>query len=61
MIDLASRRLLGWSMGTRHDATLVVDALTMAVAARGRCRLAGTIFHHDRGSEAEFKQSSQHP
>jgi putative transposase len=51
VIDLASRRLIGWSMGTRHDATLVVDALTMAVAARGRRKMAGTIFHHDRGSE----------
>ena len=51
MIDLASRRLIGWSMGTRHDATLVVDALKMAVASRGRRKMDGTIFHHDRGSE----------
>jgi putative transposase len=51
VIDLASRRLIGWSMGEKHDATLVVDALGMAVAARGRTRMDGTIFHHDRGSE----------
>ena len=51
VIDLASRRLIGWSMGTRHDATLVVDALKMAVAARGRRKMSGTIFHHDRGAE----------
>ncbi|GGI02492.1 IS3 family transposase [Egicoccus halophilus] len=51
VIDLASRRLIGWSMGDRHDATLVVDALQMAVAARGRSAMDGTIFHHDRGSE----------
>lgn len=51
VIDLASRRLIGWSMGTRHDATLVVDALKMAVASRGRRKMDGTIFHHDRGSE----------
>ncbi|WP_420811111.1 IS3 family transposase [Egicoccus halophilus] len=51
VIDLASRRLIGWSMGDRHDATLVVDALEMAVAARGRRKMDGTIFHHDRGSE----------
>jgi putative transposase len=51
VIDLASRRLLGWSMGERHDATLVVNALDMAVAARGRTTMDGTIFHHDRGSE----------
>jgi putative transposase len=51
VIDLASRRLIGWSMGSRHDATLVIDALKMAVAARGRRQMSGTIFHHDRGSE----------
>lgn len=51
VIDLASRRLIGWSMGDRHDAGLVVAALEMAVATRGRTRMAGTIFHHDRGSE----------
>ena len=52
VIDLASRRLIGWSMGDRHDATLVVDALQMAVTARGRTTMNhATIFHHDRGSE----------
>jgi transposase InsO family protein len=51
VIDLASRRLIGWSMGTRHDAHLVVAGLEMAVAARGRRKMDGTIFHHDRGSE----------
>jgi putative transposase len=51
VIDLASRRLIGWSMGNRHDATLVVDALQMAVASRGCTTMDGTIFHHDRGSE----------
>lgn len=26
VIDLASRHLLGWSMGERHDATLVIES-----------------------------------
>jgi putative transposase len=51
VIDLGSRRLIGWSMGTKHDATLVIDALEMAVQTRGQHQMAGTIFHHDRGSE----------
>jgi putative transposase len=51
VIDLASRRLLGWSMGERHDATLAVNALEMAVQVRGRRSMDGTIFHHDRGAE----------
>jgi len=59
VLDLASRRLLGYSMGDRHDAGLVVDALDAAVAARGRPRMAATIFHSDRGAEGELNRSSQ--
>jgi putative transposase len=51
VIDLASRHLVGWSMGLHHDAQLVCDALNAAVATRGHTRMDGTIFHTDRGSE----------
>jgi putative transposase len=51
VLDLASRRVVGWSMGEHHDAALVTDALRAAVAARGRARMDGTIFHSDRGGE----------
>jgi putative transposase len=51
VIDLASRRLLGYAMGDHHDAALVAGALELAVATRGQRRMAGTIFHTDRGSE----------
>jgi putative transposase len=51
VLDLASRHLVGWSMGTHHDAQLVCDALDAAVATRGHTRMDGTIFHTDRGSE----------
>jgi putative transposase len=51
VIDLASRHLLGWSMGVHHDAALVVGALDAAVATRGRSRMPNTIFHSDRGAE----------
>jgi transposase InsO family protein len=60
VLDLASRQLLGYSMGTHHDAALVVDALDAAAAARGRQRMPATVFHTDRGSERRFKGSSQH-
>lgn len=50
VIDLFSRRLLGYAMGPRHDADLVVAALHMAVATRGG-EVRGVIFHSDRGSE----------
>jgi transposase InsO family protein len=51
VLELASRRLLGYSMGVHHDARLVCDALDAAVATRGRRRMPDTIFHADRGSE----------
>jgi transposase InsO family protein len=51
VLDLASRHLLGYSMGTHHDAGLVGDALQVAVATRGRQWMDDTIFHSDRGGE----------
>ncbi|MEV6952851.1 IS3 family transposase [Streptomyces sp. NPDC051183] len=50
VIDLFSRRLLGYAMGARHDADLVVAALNMAAATRGG-DVRGVLFHSDRGSE----------
>jgi putative transposase len=56
VIDLASRHLLGWSMGAQHDASLVTGALQAAATTRGRARMPDTIFHSDRG--AEFSSSA---
>ena len=50
VIDLGSRRLLGYSMSEHADTDHVVNAVEMAVATRGRARMDGTIFHSDRGS-----------
>jgi transposase InsO family protein len=50
VIDICSRRVLGWSMAPHMRAELVIDALQMAVAARGR-NVAGVVFHSDRGSQ----------
>ena len=47
--DLHSRRIVGWSMGTRIDSRLVVDALEMAVAQR--LPGASLVAHSDRGSQ----------
>ena len=51
VIDLASRHLVGYSMGAHHDAGLVCDALQAAVATRGQAHMPDTIFHSDRGAE----------
>jgi transposase InsO family protein len=52
VLDLGSRRLLGYSMADHMRTELVLDALTMAVAARGGDHaVAGVISHADRGSQ----------
>jgi putative transposase len=49
VLDLYSRRVVGWSLSDRMTATLVCDALRMAVFRRQRPR--GVIVHSDRGSQ----------
>ena len=48
VLDLYSRRVIGWSMGERNNAQLVQDALTMAIWRRGI--RGGVIVHSDQGS-----------
>jgi transposase InsO family protein len=48
VLDLFSRMVVGWSMATVQDATLVVQALHMALARRRP--QAGLLHHSDRGS-----------
>lgn len=49
VLDLFSRRVVGWSMHAAMTTQLVTDALTMAVWRRGA---ADTLLHHsDRGSQ----------
>ena len=50
VLDLFSRRLLGFAMSEHHDAEVAVAALNMAAANRGGT-VDGVIFHSDRGSE----------
>ena len=50
VLDLGSRRLLGYSMATHMRTELVSDALKMAAGVRGGLT-AGIIFHSDRGSQ----------
>ena len=52
VLDLCSRRLLGYAMADTHDAGLTQAALGMAVTARaGEGRTTrGVVFHSDRGS-----------
>jgi len=49
VIDLFSRKVVGWSMSSRMKAQLVCDALTMAIWQRHPS--SGLIHHSDRGSQ----------
>ena len=49
IMDLFSRRIVGWSMDRRISRHIVIDALRMAVAARRPKELL--IHHSDRGSQ----------
>ena len=49
VIDLYSRRVVGWALGATITADLVVAALEMAV--RQRRPELGVIFHSDRGCQ----------
>ena len=49
VIDLASRRVVGWALADHMRTDLVADALRMACAQRRPP--AGVIFHSDRGCQ----------
>jgi putative transposase len=54
VIDLSSRRVVGWSMADHMRTELVADALRMAIA--GRRPDPGLIFHSDRGTQYTSKE-----
>lgn len=49
VLDLFSRRIVGWSMKSEMTAQLVIDALMMAVWRRGRPK--ELLHHSDQGSQ----------
>lgn len=57
VIDLCSRRVIGWCMDKRMKTSLVVRALMMAVSLRKPP--AGLIHHSDRGSQYASLQYQQ--
>jgi putative transposase len=61
VLDVGSRRVLGFALGEHHDAELAYGALVMAVAVRGGA-VPGVIMHTDQGSEytaAYFRAACQ--
>ena len=48
LVDLFSRRMVGWSMSATMTAQLVTDVLVMAIWRRG---MPDTVLHHSGGSQ----------
>ena len=59
VIDLFSRRVVGWSMQPEIRSSLVIDALEMAWLQRSQNKSTGSIFHSDRGSQYASHEFSQ--
>ncbi|QDH25656.1 hypothetical protein D5366_11000 [Neokomagataea tanensis] len=49
VLDLFSRRVIGWSAGARMTTTLVLNALECAIAVRQPT--SGCVHYADRGSQ----------
>jgi len=58
VLDLHSRKIVGWAMAPEMPATLVCTPVQMAIAQRNPC--AGLIVHSDRGTQGAFNRSPQH-
>lgn len=57
VLDVASRRVVGWAMAKQMRAELVSDALQMAVESRRPP--PGLIMHSDRGSQYPSRQFTE--
>ena len=58
VLDLHSRKIVGWAMSPAMPAGLVCAALQMAIVQRNPA--PGLIVHSDRGTQGVFNRSSQH-
>jgi putative transposase len=50
VLDVCSRRIVGFALSEHHDAELAYGSLAMAVAVRGG-QVGGVVLHTDQGSE----------
>jgi putative transposase len=57
VLDVFSRRVVGWSIDASATAALVTHALGMAINQR---QPDGTVIHSDQGTQTGLNRSSQH-
>lgn len=62
ILDMFSRRVVGWRVSTSLHTRLALDALDMALWARRRqgADLSALIHHSNRGVQGAFDRSPQH-
>ena len=58
IIDVATRRIVGWSVAKNQTQKIVQDAFRMAVG-RNPQRPANAVFHSDRGCQYTAKKTKQ--
>jgi putative transposase len=58
VLDVHSRRVVGWSIDSSQTAALATNALGVAIS--NRSPLSDTVIHSDHGVQGEFIWSSQH-
>jgi len=51
VVDVFSRRIVGWRVSTSMTTAFVLDALNQAICQRGPEKGGGLIHHSDRGSQ----------
>ena len=62
VLDLFSRRIIGWAFGTTLETSLILKALEMAVEQRKPSATSGLIHHSDRGvqyTSLEYRKALQ--
>ena len=60
VIDVFSRRVVGWSLAGHMRTELPLEALELAIWTRQQHGLDGLIHHTDAGSQGGLNRSSQH-
>lgn len=55
IMDMFSRRCIGWALSRNPDSELTLRALNMAIALRGEANVAGCIHHSDQGVQYAAK------
>ena len=60
VVDVFSRRMVGWRVSTSLRSDLALDALEQALYDRPLIQAEPLVHHSDRGVQLEFNWSSQH-